>query len=68
MKPQTQAVLDLLRSQPEGVTPIQALREVGTFRLSARVWELRQAGYRITAESVGNGIWRYRIQEREEAA
>ena len=29
------------------LTPIAALRLFGTFRLAARIWELRQEGYRI---------------------
>lgn len=62
LKPQTQAVLDLLRSTPEGITPIEALREVGTFRLSARVLELRRAGYPITSKSAGDGVWIYRLE------
>jgi hypothetical protein len=42
MKPSTAAVLSLLRERGEaGLTQLQALDEVGTFRLGARVWELR---------------------------
>lgn len=67
-KPQTQAVLDLLRRYPDGLTPLETLLNGGGYRMAARVYELRQAGYQITKTSEGNGIWRYRIQEREEAA
>ena len=49
MKPQTEAVLNLLRSRgAEGVTPLQAMHDIGTMRLAARVAELREEGYIIT--------------------
>ena len=49
MKPQTEGVLNLLRSRgAEGVTPALARHVVGTDRLAARVAELRQEGYVIT--------------------
>lgn len=48
MKPQTTAVLELLRVRGEvGLTSLEALRNVGTSRLAARIMELRQAGYVI---------------------
>lgn len=64
MKPQTRAVLELLRTKPEGVTPREALIHVGTFRLGARVFELRQLGYVIRSEHVREGIWRYVLEEK----
>ena len=36
----------------KSLTPIDALREIGTFRLGARVLELRQAGYNIITDTV----------------
>jgi hypothetical protein len=49
----TQAVLRLLRARgAEGLTPLEALREVGTFRLAARIRDLRTAGHRIEREWV----------------
>jgi hypothetical protein len=49
----TQAVLRLLRIRGKaGVTPLEALREVGTMRLGARVFDLRKAGHRIEREWV----------------
>jgi hypothetical protein len=46
-------VLRLLRLRgAEGLTPLEALREVGTFRLGARVFDLRKAGHRIEREWV----------------
>jgi acyl-CoA synthetase (NDP forming) len=48
LKPQSAAVLELLREQGEaGVTPALALSEVGTMRLAARIAELRAEGYEI---------------------
>ncbi len=45
MKPQTRAILELLTAAgPDGVTPHDALREAGCFRLAARVAELRREG------------------------
>jgi hypothetical protein len=47
------AVLRLLRLRgAEGVTPLLALQEVGCFRLSARIFDLRAAGHRIEREWV----------------
>lgn len=67
MKPGTRAVLDLLRRSPNGVTPLDALDEVGSFRLGARIWELREAGYAVDTEwlrtAAGKRIARYRLQE-----
>ena len=45
---QTRRVLDLLRSQAdEGVTALDALQIVGSFRLAARILELRDEGHDI---------------------
>jgi hypothetical protein len=45
---QTRRVLDLLRSQgEEGVTALDALQIVGSFRLAARILELRDEGHDI---------------------
>lgn len=33
------------------ITPIEALEQFGCFRLSARIWELRKAGYIIKTTS-----------------
>jgi hypothetical protein len=60
------ALLVLLRQNPEGVTALQALREIGSFRLAARVWELRDAGHHIETDIVtvnGKRIARYRLVE-----
>ncbi len=48
MKPQTRAILELLTAAgPDGVTPHDALREAGCFRLAARVAELRAAHHDV---------------------
>lgn len=44
---QTDAILALLQSRPFGITPMDALDEVGCFRLAARISELRAAGHVI---------------------
>jgi hypothetical protein len=42
---QTQRLLDLLRSQgEEGITALDALEIVGSFRCAARIFQLREAG------------------------
>lgn len=49
-KPPTQAqqLLELLRERGErGVTPMDALERIGSFRLAARVWDLRHQGHTI---------------------
>lgn len=71
MKPGTAAVLDLLRQRGDyGVTPLDALASVGSFRLGARIWELKAAGYDIETEMVampsGKRVARYRIHEAPE--
>ena len=51
MKPGTRAVLELLTAAgPDGITPHDALREAGCFRLAARVAELRRDGLDIRTE------------------
>jgi hypothetical protein len=67
----TQAVLRLLRARgAEGLTPLEALREVGTFRLGARVFDLRKAGHRIEREWVttpgGSRVARYVLIDQPE--
>jgi hypothetical protein len=45
MKPQNQALLDRLKLDP--ITPLEALTELGIYRLGARIHELRQSGHKI---------------------
>jgi len=45
---QRSRLLTLLRERGErGVTPLEALDLIGSFRLGARVWDLRQEGWPI---------------------
>lgn len=70
MKPGTRAVLELLRRHPEGVTALTALDEVGSFRLGARIYELKADGYVVEttwAETYsGKRIAKYRLHETEQ--
>lgn len=52
MKPATAQTLALLRAKPEGVTALTALDEIGSFRLGARIYELRELGYDVRSEYV----------------
>ena len=71
LKPQTQRVLDVLRERGAfGLTPLDALGTCGTMRLGARVWELKAAGYEVTAKLVtmpnGKRVARYQLIETEQ--
>tara|TARA_R110000796_G_scaffold1456_1_gene5822 strand:+ start:2730 stop:2924 length:195 start_codon:yes stop_codon:yes gene_type:complete len=37
------------------LSALEALQKFGCFRLAARIYELRNSGYRIEAERVGEG-------------
>lgn len=53
---QTDAILDaLLRG--EKITPLDALRKYGCFRLGARIYDIRKSGYMVDRKliDVGNG-------------
>lgn len=62
---QCEALLDYLRRNPSGITPLEALRELGIGRLAARVYELRKDGFNIQDELVrlenGKHVSRYRL-------
>lgn len=52
MKPATAQVLRYLERNGS-ITPMQALNELGCYRLGARIWELRHLhGYTIPRETV----------------
>lgn len=52
MKNQTLATLALLRARGEaGLTPAEARDEIGTDRLAARIYELREEGFQIERKS-----------------
>lgn len=64
---QTDAILELLRAKPEGITALEALQEVGTMRLAARISDLRERGYVITTDTVTRNRARvglYRLREQ----
>lgn len=53
---QNDAILDaLLRG--EKITPLDALRKYGCFRLGARIWDIRHSGYTVDRKliDVGDG-------------
>jgi hypothetical protein len=68
MKPQTRAILTLLEQHPEGITPLDALDEVGSFRLGARISDLKADGIEIRAlqatDSHGHRYARYFLVEQ----
>ncbi len=53
MKTQNEMILDHLR-QHKSITPLEALRQYGCFRLGARIYELKQKGYDIVAKLARN--------------
>lgn len=63
---QTEGILRLLEDYPEGITAIDALREVGCFRLAARISDLRAEGHDIGSEMVtlpnGKRVARYQLR------
>jgi hypothetical protein len=63
-------VLDALKRGP--VTPMDALKGIGCFRLSARVLDLRRAGHNIQTEyyttPTGKVVARYHLVQAEEQA
>ena len=52
MTPQAQRVLRYLEKNPAGLTPLDGLHRLGTFRLAARIYELRSAGHRVRSRLV----------------
>ena len=63
---QTDRLLEYLQEHPEGITPLEALKVIGTFRLAARVYDLRKRGHRIVEQdevvSGGARVARYRLE------
>ncbi|MCK9463130.1 MAG: hypothetical protein M0R80_26200 [Proteobacteria bacterium] len=47
MKPQTAKVLNYMMFEPNGITPLSALSNCGTFRLSERIREIMAEGFRV---------------------
>ena len=52
MKPQTQRVYDYMK-EFGSITPMQAIEDIGCFRLAARVAELRNEGIEVASEWLG---------------
>jgi len=50
---QNQLLLKHLKKRP--ITPLEALSKLGIFRLSARILELKQAGYTILTTIIKKG-------------
>lgn len=44
---QNQQILKYLRRHRSGITPMDALKLCGCFRLSARIFDLKEAGHNI---------------------
>lgn len=67
MSPQSRLVLALLRTHPDGLTPLEALEWGAGFRLGARVYDLRQDGHIIDREwfttAGGARVARYVLRE-----
>ena len=56
MKPASQNAMILLHMKKRGgIEPLQALRLYGSFRLGARIFELKRAGHRIEKTMVRSG-------------
>jgi hypothetical protein len=62
---QAERVLAYMREHPEGITAMEALGELGCFRLAARIYDLRAEGHQITEEaystSTAKRVARYRL-------
>lgn len=65
MNSQTQQILAHLKAG-RPITPIEALDEYGCFRLSGRIYDLRQEGHTITRDMVetptGKRVAQYRME------
>lgn len=66
---QAQRLLALLRERgPAGITPLEALDLIGTLRLGARVFDLKEDGHDIRTEIVatpsGKHVARYTLHEQ----
>lgn len=49
---QCEVILQHLRQNREGITPLDALNYYGIMRLGARVWDLKAEGHDIKTETV----------------
>ena len=66
---QTDSLLRYLERHPKGISPLTALEWLGTFRLAARVHELRAQGHRIETRFVnlsgGGRVANYVLLEKK---
>lgn len=65
---QAEGLIDLLRERgTDGVTPLLALERIGTLRLAAVVFDLREQGWHIQTEMVetttGKHVAKYTLKE-----
>ena len=65
---QSEMILEYLR-KGYSITPLEALKEFGCFRLGARIWELKQRGYNIEMQLSevmgGKHVAEYRLAKKE---
>ena len=65
MRSQCNAIIDYLATG-RSLTPLEALRRWGCFRLGARVWDLKRQGHRIHSsmvERAGKRFASYRLDK-----
>lgn len=62
---QNERVLAYMREHPGGITAMEALTDIGCFRLAARIYDLRHEGHQIIEETqstpTGKRVARYRL-------
>lgn len=60
---QADTILRMLQERPQGITPMDALMEAGSFRAAARISDLRREGHNIETRMVttanGKRVARY---------
>lgn len=67
-KSQSQQILQYMQTHKMGITPMQALKKFGCFRLSARISDLRKDGHIIKSELVhkdGRTFARYTMEVKK---
>lgn len=52
---QASDVLEYLKENPSGITPLDALNMFGVFRLAAVIYDLKQEGHKIVPKSETEG-------------
>lgn len=53
--PQNEAILKDLQKGKK-ITPLQALNDYGSFRLGARIWELKREGHKIDMQLITDRV------------